>query len=61
MLDVFCKVSIDECRYAFEFRDPIWLHRETCDILKRDGMAFCTHDWEHLRKITTLTSWKAMP
>jgi uncharacterized protein YecE (DUF72 family) len=60
-LDVLCKVFIEEFRYAFEFRDPSWFHREACDILKRNGMAFCIHDRGRLRKITILTSWKAMP
>jgi len=44
-LDAFCKVLNNDFRYAFEFRDPDWFRRETCDILMKHGMAFCIYDF----------------
>lgn len=31
-------------KYAFEFRDPSWLHQETYDLLARHGAALCIYD-----------------
>lgn len=31
-------------RYAFEFRDPSWFHRETYDLLEKHRAAFCVFD-----------------
>jgi hypothetical protein len=42
-LDVFHKVLSMGFRYAFEFRDPDWFRRETCDILSQHEIAFRIH------------------
>lgn len=44
-LDAFCKVLDKGAKYTFEFRDPDWFRRETCDILNRHGAAFCIYDF----------------
>ena len=33
------------CRYAFEFRDPSWLHPEIYEVLRKHNAAFCIHDF----------------
>ena len=45
LLDAFCKVLDQDFRYAFEFRNPDWFRRETCDILMMYGMAFCIYHY----------------
>ena len=44
-LDAFCKVLSKDFRYAFEFRDPDWFRRETCDILMKYEMTFCIYHY----------------
>ncbi len=56
VFDSFCKALKKGFRYAFEFRDPGWFRQETCDILKRNGMAFCIYDFAGLRSPDTVTA-----
>jgi uncharacterized protein YecE (DUF72 family) len=55
-LESFCKVLNKEFRYAFEFRDPDWFRRETCDILTKYGMAFCIYDFAGTLAPDTVTA-----
>jgi len=55
-LGAFCKALDKDFCYAFEFRDPGWFREETCDILKRHGMAFCIWDFAGLRSPDAVTA-----
>ena len=55
-LDAFCEVLDKSVRCAFEFRDPDWFRPETCDILKRHGMAFCIWDFAGLQSPDAVTA-----
>jgi uncharacterized protein YecE (DUF72 family) len=55
-LDAFCKVLGSDLRYVFEFRDTDWFRQETCDILKRSGIAFCIYDFAGLRSPDAVTT-----
>ena len=51
----FLEALPTNCRYAFEFRDPSWLHQEIYDLLRKHNAAFCIHDFreQHIpREIT---------
>ncbi len=56
VLASFCEVLDKNLLYTFEFRDPGWFREETCDILKRHGMAFCIYDFAGFRSPDTVTS-----
>jgi len=56
LLDAFCHALDKGFRYAFEFRDPGWFREETCDTLKRNGMAFCIFDFAGLRSPDAVTA-----
>jgi uncharacterized protein YecE (DUF72 family) len=56
VLESFCETLDKRYRYVFEFRDPGWFREETCDILKRYGMAFCIYDFAGLRPPDTVTA-----
>jgi uncharacterized protein YecE (DUF72 family) len=56
VLTSFCEVLEKGFRYVFEFRDPGWFREETCDILKRYGMAFCIWDFAGLRSPEMVTA-----
>ncbi len=43
-------------RYAFEFRDPSWFHRETYALLERHNAAFCVFDLAGLTSPKQLTA-----
>jgi uncharacterized protein YecE (DUF72 family) len=55
-LDAFCKVLSRNFRYAFEFRDTDWFRQETCDILRRSGVAFCIYNFAGLRSPDAVTT-----
>jgi uncharacterized protein YecE (DUF72 family) len=40
----FLKVLPRDYRYALELRDPSWLNREACDLLREYGAAFCIYE-----------------
>lgn len=56
LLDSFCHTLDKGFRYAFEFRDPGWFRGETCDTLKRNGIAFCIFDFAGLRSPDAVTA-----
>ena len=56
VLASFCEVLDKRFRYVFEFRDPSWFQAQTCDTLKRYGMAFCIYDFAGLRAPDTVTA-----
>lgn len=56
VLASFCEVLDKRFLYVFEFRDPGWFREETCDILKRHGMAFCIYDFAGFRSPDAVTT-----
>lgn len=56
VLASFCEVLDKRFRYVFEFRDPGWFREDTCDILKRHGMAFCIWDYAGFRSPDAVTA-----
>ncbi|MBI4462343.1 MAG: DUF72 domain-containing protein [Acidobacteria bacterium] len=43
-------------RFAFEFRDPSWFHREVYRLLEQHNAAFCVFDLAGLQSPRTLTA-----
>jgi len=43
-------------RYAFEFRDPSWFHRETYALLEKHNAAFCVFDLAGMTSPKELTA-----
>jgi uncharacterized protein YecE (DUF72 family) len=43
-------------RYAFEFRDPSWFHRDTLQALEGHGAAFCIYELAGRRSPKEITS-----
>ena len=43
-------------RYAFEFRDPTWFHREVYQALAEHGAAFCLYELAGLRSPIEITA-----
>lgn len=55
-LDAFCHVLGKDARFTFEFRDPGWFRKETCDILSRHNMAFCIYDFSGTQSPDAVTA-----
>ena len=48
--------SLTTGRYAFEFRDPSWFHRETYALLEKHNAAFCVFDLAGMTSPKELTA-----
>ncbi|EPC03117.1 hypothetical protein L861_22670 [Litchfieldella anticariensis FP35 = DSM 16096] len=53
-LERFLAKAPSRIRWAFEFRDPLWLNDEVFAVLREHGAALCIHDMieEHPRELT---------
>ncbi|MBW3580489.1 MAG: DUF72 domain-containing protein [Actinobacteria bacterium] len=54
-LEEFLAVAPATLRWAFEVREPSWLHDDVYDVLRRHGAALCIHDLldDHPWELTT--------
>jgi uncharacterized protein YecE (DUF72 family) len=43
-LESFLQALPQPGRYALEFRDPSWINREACELLRRHNAAFCIYE-----------------
>jgi uncharacterized protein YecE (DUF72 family) len=52
----FLRVLPPRHRYAFEFRDPSWFHREVYALLEKHNAAFCVFDLAGITSPRCLTA-----